>query len=111
VTARLARVAGVQEKVRQCLLEKARLARDRRQRMRDLGVELDLQIYYQGKDGSLNDDPTKLGGFYSMLQYGAFFPLGGLSYLPGEQASASTIGANFGTSVAQTVRLFLGIAF
>jgi uncharacterized protein (TIGR04551 family) len=79
--------------------------------LRDLGVELDLQIYYQGKDGSLNDDPTKLGGFYSMLQYGAFFPLGGLSYLPGEQSSGSTTGANFGTSVAQTVRLFLGIAF
>ena len=32
---------------------------------RDLGVELDLQVYYQSKDGSLNDDPTKLGGFYS----------------------------------------------
>ena len=79
--------------------------------LRDLGVEMDLQIYYQGKDGSLNDDPTKLGGFYSMLQYGAFFPLGGLSYLPGEQSQAGTVGANFGTSVAQTVRLFLGIAY
>ena len=78
---------------------------------RDLGVEMDLQLYYQAKDGSLNDDPTKLGGFYSMLQYGAFFPLGGLSYLPGEQSQAGTVGANFGTSVAQTVRLFLGIAY
>jgi uncharacterized protein (TIGR04551 family) len=78
---------------------------------RDLGVEMDLQLYYQAKDGSLNDDPTKIGGFYSMLQYGAFFPLGGLSYLPGEQTAASSTGANFGTSVAQTVRLFLGIAF
>jgi len=77
---------------------------------RDLGVEMDLQVYYQAKDGSLNDDPTKLGGFYSMLQYGAFFPLGGLNYLPGEQAQGST-GANYGTSVAQTVRLFMGIAF
>ena len=77
--------------------------------LRDLGVEMDLQVYYQAKDGSLNDDPTKLGGFYSALQYGAFFPLGGLSYLPGEQVSTS--GANYGTSVAQTVRLFLGIAY
>jgi uncharacterized protein (TIGR04551 family) len=77
---------------------------------RDLGVEADLQIYYQAKDGSLNDDPTKLGGFYSSLQYGAFFPLGGLSYLAGEQASGSPV-ANYGTSVAQTVRLFLGVAF
>jgi len=79
--------------------------------LRDLGVELDLQIYYQAKDGSLNDDPTKIGGFYSMLQYGAFFPLGGLSYLPGEAASGSSTGASFGTSVAQAVRLFLGIAY
>jgi hypothetical protein len=41
-----------------------------------------------------------------------FFPLGGLSYLPGEQSAGErTVGANFGTSVAQTVRLFLGIAY
>jgi len=78
--------------------------------VRDLGVEMDLQVYYQAKDGSLNDDPTKLGGFYSMLQYGAFFPLGGLNYLPGEQQLGNA-SANFGTSVAQTVRLFLGIAY
>ncbi len=74
----------------------------------DLGVELDLQLYYQSKDGSLNDDPTKIGGFFTMLQYGVFFPLGGLGYLPGQ-----TNGLNFdtGLSAAQTVRLFLGIAF
>lgn len=74
---------------------------------RDLGVELDLQLYYQSRDGSLNDDPTKIGGFYTMLQYGVFFPLGGLDYLPG-QIPAGTDG---GLSAAQTVRLFLGIAF
>jgi uncharacterized protein (TIGR04551 family) len=74
----------------------------------DLGVELDLQLYYQSKDGSLNDDPTKIGGFYTMLQYGVFFPLGGLGYLPNQ-----TTGLSFdtGLSAAQTVRLFLGIAF
>ncbi|MFO0679333.1 MAG: TIGR04551 family protein [Polyangiaceae bacterium] len=75
---------------------------------RDLGVELDLQLYYQAKDGALNDDPTKLGGFYTMLQYGVFFPLGGLSYLPGEQTTALP---NWDTSAAQTVRLFLGVAY
>ena len=53
---------------------------------RDLGVELDLQLYYQAKDGSLNDDPNKMGGFFTMLQYGVFFPLGGLDYLPGADA-------------------------
>jgi len=75
---------------------------------RDLGVELDLQLYYQAKDGSLNDDPEKVGGFFTMLQYGVFFPLGGLSYLPGEQTNVLP---NWDTSAAQTVRLFLGIIF
>jgi uncharacterized protein (TIGR04551 family) len=71
----------------------------------DLGVELDGQIYYQSKDGSLNDDPTKIGGFYSMLQYGVFFPLAGLNYL------TVPTGRTAGLSAAQTVRLFLGVAF
>jgi uncharacterized protein (TIGR04551 family) len=75
---------------------------------RDLGVELNAQLYYQSKDGSLNDDPSKFGGFYTMLQYGVFFPLGGLSYLPGE-IKDTTFDASL--SAAQTVRLFLGIIF
>ncbi|HEY4016351.1 MAG TPA: TIGR04551 family protein [Polyangiaceae bacterium] len=74
----------------------------------DLGVELDAQIYYQSKDGSLNDEPGKLGGFFTMLQYGVFFPLGGLGYLPGEVSSP---GFDTSLSAAQTVRLFLGIVF
>ncbi|HEY1694651.1 MAG TPA: TIGR04551 family protein [Polyangiaceae bacterium] len=74
---------------------------------RDLGVELDAQVYYQSKDGSLNDDPSKIGGFYTMLQYGVFFPLGGLDYLPGQVQS----GVDASLSAAQTVRLFLGIVF
>jgi uncharacterized protein (TIGR04551 family) len=75
---------------------------------RDLGVELDLQLYYQAKDGNLNDDPNKMGGFYSALQYGVFFPLGGLDYLKGEQSSTL---ADWSTSTAQTVRLILGVMF
>ncbi len=74
---------------------------------RDLGVELDLQLYYQSKDGSLNDDPNKLGGFYAALQYGVFFPLGGLDYLPGD----NTTGFDASLSAAQIVRLFLGAVF
>jgi uncharacterized protein (TIGR04551 family) len=74
---------------------------------RDLGVELDLQLYYQSKDGSLNDDPTKIGGFFAMLQYGVFFPLAGLSYLPDQVG----MNVNAGLSAAQTGRLFLGVAF
>jgi uncharacterized protein (TIGR04551 family) len=74
----------------------------------DLGVELDATLYYQSKDGSLNDDPNKIGGFYTMLQYGVFFPLGGLSYLPGE---VTVPGFDAGLSAAQTARLVLGIVF
>ncbi len=74
---------------------------------RDLGVELDLQLYYQSKDGSLNNDPSKIGGFFTMLQYGVFFPLAGLDYLPGLVSS----GFDAGTSAAQAVRLFLGVAY
>jgi uncharacterized protein (TIGR04551 family) len=79
---------------------------------RDLGVELDLQVYYQSKDGSLNDDPNKMGGFYSALQYGVFFPLGGLDYLPGESSGpAVPQNVSFELSTAQTVRLILGVLF
>ena len=74
----------------------------------DLGVELDATLYYQSKDGSLNDDPNKIGGFYTMLQYGVFFPLGGLNYLPGE---VTVPGFDAGLSAAQTARLVLGIVF
>ncbi len=74
---------------------------------RDLGVELDLQLYYQSKDGSLNDDPSKLGGFYSMLQYGVFFPLAGLDYLPGDTTNLTSSSL----ATAQAIRLILGIAF
>ena len=77
---------------------------------RDLGVELDCQIYYQAKDGSLNDDPSKLGGFFAMIQYGVFFPLGGLDY-PSGVAAANPSRRTCGTSAAQTVRLFLGVAY
>ncbi len=88
---------------------------------RDLGIELDLQVYYQAKDGTLNDDPSKMGGFYAALQYGVFFPLGGLAYLPQEQATlqsvvkaatpTSTTQPDVSLSTAQTVRLILGVMF
>jgi uncharacterized protein (TIGR04551 family) len=74
---------------------------------RDLGVELDVQLYYQSKDGSLNDDPSKLGGFFAMLQYGVFFPLAGLDYLP--QGALNLSDSSLAT--AQAIRLFLGISF
>jgi uncharacterized protein (TIGR04551 family) len=72
---------------------------------RDLGIELNLGLYYQSKDGSLNDNPDKMGGFFTSLQYGVLFPMGGLGFLPGEQLAPSE------TSAAHTVRWFIGILF
>jgi uncharacterized protein (TIGR04551 family) len=70
----------------------------------DLGVELNLSLYYQAKDGNLNDNPAVTGGFYSMLQWGILFPLKGLDGPPSEKNL-------FPTTQAQTVRLHLGVVF
>jgi uncharacterized protein (TIGR04551 family) len=83
---------------------------------RDLGVELDFQLYYQSKDGALNDDPDKMGGFFTSLQYGVMFPLAGFNYLPGELTRATTAGVKdpateLSTATAQTLRWYLGILF
>jgi uncharacterized protein (TIGR04551 family) len=71
---------------------------------RDLGIELNLAIYYQSKDGSLNDNPDKMGGFFTSLQYGVLFPLGGLGYLLAEPLKPDT-------AAAHTLRWFMGILF
>lgn len=80
---------------------------------RDLGIELNAQIYYQSKDGAMNDEPGKLGGFYTSLQYGVLFPLGGLGHLPGEVSryTAGSSTAVLGTETAQVLRWFLGVMF
>lgn len=78
---------------------------------RDLGIEIDLSLYFQSKDGSMNDDPDKMGGFYTMLQYGVLFPLGGLDYLPGEKEQAANQNLALDTSAAQTMRWYCGIFF
>lgn len=78
---------------------------------RDLGIEIDLNLYFQSKDGALNDDPDKMGGFYTMLQYGVLFPLSGLDYLPGEKDQARLQGLGLDTSAAQTLRWYAGIFF
>lgn len=75
----------------------------------DLGIELNATAYYQAKDGSLNDDPSKLGGFFAMIQYGVLFPMGGLGYLSNE--TWATGAALPGLQTAQNVRLFLGVAY
>jgi uncharacterized protein (TIGR04551 family) len=72
----------------------------------DLGIELNGQLYYQSKDGTLNDDPDKMGGFFTSLQYGVLFPLKGLGFL-----ADSSVKTELKTETAQTVRWFLGILY
>jgi len=80
---------------------------------RDLGIELDLSLYYQSKDGSLNDNNEKAGGFFTMLQYGVLFPMGGLGY---QDQEAAFIERDLGpgsadTTTAQILRWYLGVLF
>jgi uncharacterized protein (TIGR04551 family) len=70
---------------------------------RDLGVEVNGQLYFQSKDGSLNDDPGRMGGFFAKLEYAVLFPMSGLGY-----ASRQT---GTDTNLAQALRLFLGVSF
>ena len=55
---------------------------------RDLGIELNLSLYYQSKDGALNDNHDQPGGFYTMLQWGVLFPMGGLGHQEEESRAA-----------------------
>jgi uncharacterized protein (TIGR04551 family) len=80
---------------------------------RDLGVELNLSIYFQSKDGGLNDDLDKMGGFYTMLQYGVLFPLGGMGYPSArlDTFERQNIRGEVDTSAAQMLRWYLGVMF
>jgi uncharacterized protein (TIGR04551 family) len=73
----------------------------------DLGLELGGSLYFQSKDGALNDDPSQPGGFFAQLQYSVLFPLDGLGY----QAVPAAQVPGLDTSAAQMVRLYLGVLF
>jgi len=84
---------------------------------RDLGIEVDASIYFQSKDGALNDKPGAMGGFYTMLQYGLLFPMGGLGYpggsveTPGTAANYQRAFGNSDLSTAQILRWYMGIFY
>jgi len=82
---------------------------------RDLGVELNFKLYFQAKDGALNDDLEKMGGFYTSVEYGVLFPLDGLGYLDGQiedYAAYQDEGDEaLDTETAQALRWYLGILF
>ncbi len=79
----------------------------------DLGVEIDGKVYFQSRDGTLNDDRDKMGGFYTSLEYGVLFPLAGLGYLPQQQQAFGngTGGAQLNTAIAQILRWYVGILY
>lgn len=72
----------------------------------DLGLELGGSLYFQSKDGAINDDPTRMGGFFGQLQYSVLFPLDGIGY---QAVPRQTLGLD--TSAAQMLRLYLGVFF
>ena len=76
---------------------------------RDLGIEVDATLYFQSKDGALNDKPGSMGGFYTMLQYGLLFPMAGLGYPT--SSSIQTSGLNTDLSTAQILRWYMGIFY
>jgi uncharacterized protein (TIGR04551 family) len=62
----------------------------------DLGLEIDVSLYFRTEDGPDLDD-----GYHAMLQYGVLFPMRGLGYRH-EDTDLET---------AQTLRLLLGVVF
>ena len=81
---------------------------------RDLGVEVNGQIYFQSKDGSLNDEPGRMGGFFAKLEYAVLFPMAGLGYTSRESAQLIDLANDeeaADTNLAQALRLYLGVGF
>ena len=72
----------------------------------DLGLELNGALYFQSKDGGLNDEPSAMGGFFGQLQYGILFPLSGMGY-----QAITRNELNVDTATAQVLRLYLGVLF
>jgi uncharacterized protein (TIGR04551 family) len=68
----------------------------------NLGLELDVSLYYRSEDG-----PDPLDGFYTMLQWGILFPFQGLKYAE----SVVDAGAPSGSKNAMILRGVAGIAF
>ena len=68
----------------------------------NLGLELDVSLYYRSEDG-----PDPLDGFYSTLQWGILFPFQGLKYADGTLGD----GAAPSSKNAMILRGVVGIAF
>jgi uncharacterized protein (TIGR04551 family) len=69
----------------------------------DLGVEIDVSLYYRSEDG-----PELMDGFYASVQWGIFFPLDGVGFLPGTTSDGEEPP---GLGNAQAFRLILGVQY
>jgi uncharacterized protein (TIGR04551 family) len=67
----------------------------------DLGLEIDVSLYFRTEDGPDLDD-----GFNAMLQYGVLFPMQGLNRV--QESADMPVGD---LESAQTLRLVLGVVF
>ena len=76
----------------------------------NLGLELDLTIYYRSEDG-----PEIWDGFYAQAQFGYLFPFGGLGYRTfrgrPENPNPAVPNENFEIGDAYVMRLILGVNF
>jgi uncharacterized protein (TIGR04551 family) len=70
-------------------------------RSANLGLELDVSLYYRSEDG-----PDLWDGFYTTVQWGILFPFKGLGY-PGSYANEN----KHGNANAMIFRAVMGIAF
>jgi uncharacterized protein (TIGR04551 family) len=80
----------------------------------DLGLELNLKLFYQLSDGRMSADVMEMGGLYTAIEYGVLFPLPGLDYLPGQVDNYSAANPGEGAldiDPAQIARWYLGIMF
>jgi hypothetical protein len=68
----------------------------------DLGLEIDVSLYFRTDDGPDLDD-----GFNAKLQYGVLFPMAGLNLLDADP----TMPKPGDLHTAQTLRLLLGVVF
>lgn len=75
----------------------------------DLGVELDVKLYYQGLGGSFDAEGRAKTGFYGQLDYAVLFPLDGLGYLPGQRDELGQEATSM--SIAHMLRLYMGVLF
>ncbi len=69
----------------------------------DLGVEINLSLYWRSEDG-----PELIDGFHAMVQWGILFPMQGLGYTSEDEPSADDFDD---LEIPNALRVVLGIVF